>query len=49
MLMSSISYIIQAYFSFQRETLMSAKNSLDIFQALQIQTMLNRIHDAQRP
>ncbi len=42
MLISGLSYIIQAYFSFKRETLMSARNSLDIFQAIHIQAMLNR-------
>ena len=42
MLISGVSYIIQAYFSFKRETLMSARNSLDIFQAIHIQAMLNR-------
>jgi diguanylate cyclase (GGDEF)-like protein/PAS domain S-box-containing protein len=42
MLISGVSYIFQAYFSFKRETLMSARNSLDIFQALHIQAMLNR-------
>lgn len=42
MLISGLSYIFQAYFSFKRETLMSARNSLDIFQAIHIQAMLNR-------
>ena len=42
MLLADMSYIMQAYFSFKRETLTSAKNSLGIFEAVHIQAMLNR-------
>ena len=42
MLLADMSYIMQAYFSFKRETLTSAKNSLNIFEAVRIQAMLNR-------
>ncbi len=45
MLLAGMSYIMQGYFSFKRETLTSAKNSLNslgIFEAVHIQAMLNR-------
>lgn len=42
LVISGAAYITEAYFSFRRAALTSAQNSLDIFEALHIQAMLNR-------